>query len=136
MITHKYTIVCDEVRQENNGKFILLGVYTPSIVVPQIPFVLPSLTFFQCLESDRPGTWSMQIRLQHLETGRTIVEGLGSLAFPQPGIGINPLKFGNVQLTAAGEYSLSIQFQDHREPFITGFNVILNLPTPHPPQMR
>ena len=68
-ITHKYTILCDDVRQENNGKLILLGMYTPDISVPQIPFVLPMLTVFQCLDTDRPGTWTAKLKLQHLETG-------------------------------------------------------------------
>jgi len=54
-ISHKYTLVCEDVRQEINGKFIILGLYTPDIVVFQIPTMLPSLTFFQCLESGRPG---------------------------------------------------------------------------------
>jgi hypothetical protein len=45
------TLVCDEVRVEHNGKLILLGVYTPNILVPQIPFTFPILTFFQLLDS-------------------------------------------------------------------------------------
>jgi hypothetical protein len=45
-INQKYILVCDEVRQENNGKFMVIGLYTPDMTLPQIPFVLPSLTFF------------------------------------------------------------------------------------------
>ena len=36
-ITHHYTLVCEDVRVENNGKFLILGLFTPDIVVPQIP---------------------------------------------------------------------------------------------------
>ena len=32
-ITHKYTLLCDEFRQENNGKFFIIGLYTPDIAV-------------------------------------------------------------------------------------------------------
>lgn len=38
-------IICDEVRQEITGKLIIVGMYLDNIGVPELPFVLPSLTF-------------------------------------------------------------------------------------------
>ena len=32
-ISHQYTILCDDVRPEINGKLIFIGVYVPDIVV-------------------------------------------------------------------------------------------------------
>jgi hypothetical protein len=46
MITQKYILMCDEVRQEINGKLFIIGLYTPDMAVPQIPYAIPSLTFF------------------------------------------------------------------------------------------
>jgi len=126
-LTHRYTIMCDEVRIENNGKFILLGVYTPNITVPQLPFVLSSLTFFQVLDSDRPVTLSSRFRLQHLETGRTIAQGMGQINWQRPGMGINALRLANVPLIAVGTYNFVLEIDGEREPFIFPFDVMLNV---------
>jgi hypothetical protein len=40
------TIVCDEVRREDNGKLLVVGMYLGSILVPRVPFLLPRLSFF------------------------------------------------------------------------------------------
>jgi len=39
-------ILCDEVRREDNGKLLILGMYLGAILVPRIPFSMPSLSFF------------------------------------------------------------------------------------------
>lgn len=41
----KYVIVCDEVRFENNGKEIILGVYSDGVIVPSVPISLKVMTF-------------------------------------------------------------------------------------------
>ena len=127
-ITHKYTIVCEQIRKEDNGKLILLGVYTPNIASPQLPFVLPSLTFFTCLESDKPGRWGLKFKLSHLESGKQIVEGMGELGFGQPGLAFVPIPVGAVQLQAVGVYTFSMQIEDQAEPILTEFAVTLQLP--------
>jgi len=127
-ISHKYTLVCEDVRQEINGKFIILGLYTPDIVFPQIPTTLPSLTFFQCLESDRPGHWSLTLTLQHLETGRKLIEAHGGVVFQRPGLAIAQVKFGNVQFQVAGPYNFVVQIESQADPIITEFSVILRIP--------
>jgi hypothetical protein len=37
-------IVCDDVRQEINGKLLLIGVYSGSVVIFGLPTVLPTFT--------------------------------------------------------------------------------------------
>jgi hypothetical protein len=120
--------MCDEVRIEINRKFMLIGVYTPNISVPQLPFVLPSLTFFQMLESDRPQQLGVRFRLQHLETGRIIAQGMGRIGFQRPGTGINALRLPNVPLIAVGTYNFVMEIDGEREPLIFSFDVILNIP--------
>ncbi|MBM4311025.1 MAG: hypothetical protein FJ119_08785 [Deltaproteobacteria bacterium] len=39
-------IICDDLRRENNGKLIFVGVYLDAIVVPSVPCVLPQLVLF------------------------------------------------------------------------------------------
>ncbi len=39
-------IICDDLRREDNGKLIFIGVYINTIVVPVVPFTLPQLVLF------------------------------------------------------------------------------------------
>lgn len=127
-IQHRYTLMCDDVRQEINGKFLLIGVYTPNISVPQLPFLMPTLTFFQTLESDRPGAWGVRLRLQHLETGHNVAEGMGQINFQRPGSGINPIRLQNVMFNAAGTYNFVLEINGQGEPIIVPFDVVLAPP--------
>ena len=42
--THKLVslIMCDDCRKEDNGKDIIIGVYTGAMIAPVLPFVLPT----------------------------------------------------------------------------------------------
>ncbi len=137
-VFHKYTLMCDEVRQENNGKFMILGLYTPNIAVPQLPFVLPSLTFFQWLEVDRLGSYTLRIQLQNLETGRVLAQTVVMMDVQQaptlPTAALNIAKFGNVQVERAGAYSLNMSIDGQGDPITIPFDVILNIPRPVPQQ--
>lgn len=33
----EFGVICDHIRQERNGKFILIGVYTPDVQVEELP---------------------------------------------------------------------------------------------------
>ena len=127
-ITAKYILLCDEMRIENNGKLILLGVYTPDMSVPQLPFVLPSLTFVIALESDRPGNVQVRFAIQLLDSGQNIAEGMGAAGFPKPGLGIMPVQLRNLQLQSAGTYVFSLTLEGQRDPITHSFNVILAPP--------
>lgn len=128
MIKEKYTIICDEVRQEMTGKFIIIGVYTGTITIPQLPFILPSLSFFQALEGDRPGMWNVRMKLQHLESGKNVFEGMGAVNFQRPGPGVSALRFPNVPFVAQGAYNFVQEFEGQSEPVVTPFEVILVIP--------
>ncbi len=129
-ITQKFSLVCDEVRQENNGKFFILGMYTPDMAVGSIPFVAPTLTFLSWLESDRPGQFQFRLKLSHLESGTSLAEGMGGVGFAKAGIGIVPVRLLGVQFSNPGSYTFAIHF-DGQEALITHFSVIL---APQPQQ--
>ena|ERR1039458_10234327 len=129
-ITEKYILMCDDFRIENNGKFIIVGLYMTDITVPSLPFPLPTLTFFCALESDRPGTFRFSFRLRHEESGRNIAEGMG-----QAPVGdhtkpiVMPIKIGGLQINAPGLYTFSLEF-DSMAPIVRPFNVVLVIPGP------
>jgi len=127
-ITAKYILMCDEVRQESNGKLIVLGLYTPDMAIPQLPFVVGSLTFFIALESDRPGNFQIRFALQNLDSGQNIAEGMGAVAFPKPGLGAMPIQLRNFGIPNAGTYVFSLTIEGQRDPITYSFNVILAPP--------
>jgi len=125
-ITAKYILVCDDFRREDNGKFIIIGLYTPDMVVPQIPFVMPTLTFFMNLESDRPGNFGFRIRIQHQDSGTFMGQGMGMIPVQNPQAPIiMPIKIGGVVFNAIGLYGVSLEIDEQREPIVTTFNVQL-----------
>lgn len=133
-ITARYVLVCDDVRREDNGKIIILGLYLPDMAVPQLPTILPTLTFFCNLDSDRPGNFRMGVRLRHEDGGRNIAEAVAMLPVVDPTQPIIcPIKFGNVQINSAGLYSFSLEI-DGQQPIATTFNVQLVVPGAQPIQ--
>ena len=38
-------LICDQIRREDNGKEIIIGVYRDVIIVPSLPCTMPSITF-------------------------------------------------------------------------------------------
>jgi hypothetical protein len=130
-ITHKYTLVCDDIRQENTGKFILVGLYTGQIGIPHVPLTLPSLSFFQVFECDRPGNFSFRIRLDHMETGQHVLEGMGMINVLKPGVGVAPVRFGPLPVPAFGTYSLVVTVENE-PPIIFHFDFIMAQPSVGP----
>jgi hypothetical protein len=131
---HKFTIMCDEIRQENNGKFIVLGLYTPNMTVASLPAVLPSLTFLTSLESDHVGTFTQKINLQSLENGK-ILASATSMLDVRPAPNGNPpwyvlsaVGFRNVMLDHAGTYTFTLALEGEADPIVHQFDVILNVP--------
>lgn len=137
-ITLDYSIVCDEVRREDNGKLIIIGMYVGVVALPQLPFVLPSLTFCHFLRSDRPGHWPLHFWLERLEDGVRLVEGRAGIVFQQPGPGPLPIRLPNVPFQAVGQYHFVTQIEEGKDPILTAFAVALNTPPQimgNPPQL-
>ncbi len=87
-ITVKAVVVCDEVRREDNGKEILIGVYSSGVLVPQFPAPL-NFTFWVQFTSTGLGQSSLMFRVMGGEDVKfaeirvdlnLIKSGLGSMA--------------------------------------------------------
>jgi len=125
-ISLKYAIMCDEVRREDNGKLLILGVYNDVMISPAFPFNLPGLTFFMKLDCDRPGSWSVRMRLEHLESGEKLFEALGALEFQKPGPGLNPIRLPPIQFRSPGVYNFVME-PEGQQPILYEFTVAMNL---------
>lgn len=127
------TLMCDDIRVENNGKLILIGVYTPSPLVPQIPFVFPSLSFFQIWEADAAGEFQFRARLRHTETGATVADITGLMKIPQPGVGIGLVKIANLRIDKLGAYDFSVNVAGEPDPIgVHSFSILLQSAQPQP----
>jgi hypothetical protein len=126
-LTKEYIVLCDEVRQEINGKFLLLGVYTPDIAVAQLPMIIPVLTFFVVMQDDRPDQHQFRLSVQHLETGQIVAQGMGGFRTPRPGLVPLPVRVSPIQFTNAGAYTFSLYMDNANDPITYSFNVLLNV---------
>jgi hypothetical protein len=124
--------MCDDVRREDNGKLIVLGMYTPDMAVQQIPFVMPTLCFLLNLESDRPGNFNFRTKVEHQESGHVIPTTVGIGVFgvinPQQPV-IIPVKFVGAIFNSHGLYSFSMEIE-REQPIVHTFNVQLVVPQP------
>jgi hypothetical protein len=121
---HKYTLICEDIRQENTGKWMVIGLYTHNISTSQLPFVLPSLAFFLCLDADAVTQYKFKVQFRHLETGTLMVPELtGALGVQRVGPVVLPIKLGGIQFRAHGSYSVSVEIEGQDEPMMTEFLV-------------
>jgi len=128
--THKYTLICDEVRQENNGKLIIIGLYTDEMAVPEIPFQLPALSFLYTFDADRPGGFQFRAKLEHLETGNGLAQAMGVIQVVRPGRAVSVLGFRNINLERIGTYTMSLHIDGENELITTNIEVILQRQEP------
>ena len=56
-------IICDQVRKEDTGKHLLLGVYPADVLVPDFPTPI-SLVLWMQLYMDRNGKFEFEFRIQ------------------------------------------------------------------------
>lgn len=125
-LTIQYTLVCDEVRVESNGKLMVIGLYTPNILIPQLPFLFPSLTFLQAFEADQPGRFQMRARLQHVETGKELGQAIGLLNIAQPvKLTVTFHQFRNLQIERVGLYSFIVNIEGQKDPILAEFEMLL-----------
>ena len=47
----KYSIICDDIREEKGNKYTLVGVYTEDIYPSKVPALVPKLCFRICIDT-------------------------------------------------------------------------------------
>jgi hypothetical protein len=66
-------IACDDIRQEINGKHILIGVYSGNLGVPSFPNVI-ALGFWVLAKPSQIGDYDVQLRVQDTD-GKEVTRG-------------------------------------------------------------
>jgi hypothetical protein len=78
-----FGVICDEVRREDNGKLLFIGVYSSSIVVQAAPATLV-LWIAVNMKVEEAGEFPVEIRA--LYNDETIQSGKGAVKFDIPGV--------------------------------------------------
>jgi hypothetical protein len=99
------TLICDDIRREDNGKLLFVGVYTPGIRFAQLPASI-SLCAFQVWEAEASGIHQFRLLLKHVETGRILLDGQATMEVPRAGAGYLTLRLGALRFEAVGDYQL------------------------------
>lgn len=123
-IQHKFTLICDEVRREDNGKLIFIGMYPSGVItVPQVPFST-ALTFAMFTSVDAPTRVNMKFKVQALESGQTLLDGRvdGQFGAGDPFL---PLKVPVMRFIALGSYNFVAEIEGQQDPIIVQFQVRL-----------
>ncbi len=105
------SILCEEVRQESNGNFFLIGVID-FVRVPQVPITAGKLTVFNRWTSG-VGNFTEKVRL--VAPDQTTVVRKSEVKFQMANPGINATTvtlFGNVEFTTPGAYYLEVLVDD------------------------
>jgi len=101
-------ILCDEVRREDNGKLLIIGMYLGAILVPRVPFRMPRLSFF-CKWKTNESLPTGDFRLTN--PSKEPVGGFGMKTEREPEsvapVFYTTFTLENIQLTETGAYSLS-----------------------------
>ncbi|MBY2993799.1 hypothetical protein HF263_04075 [Rhizobium leguminosarum] len=113
MKVHNLTI-CDQVRQEINGKFFLIGVYLNGLIVPQLPATFP-LTVWLLLESEIYGDTVFKFRAYMPETRTELFRIEGDINVVDLE-NWTPIGFGgNVSIGKPGTIAIEAMFGDESE---------------------
>jgi hypothetical protein len=71
-------LLCDDVRKEDNGKVILIGVYSGAIIIPEVPANLALSVWFQLRAEEAANHLAMRAKLEHGDSTVSIVGGITS----------------------------------------------------------
>jgi hypothetical protein len=114
-----YAFFCDDVRREDNGKFIFVGVYTQQLSIATFPQLL-NLSFFIHGKNMGIGKQPFQIRVLFMPDELSVF-GMGATAVIEnaPPLGDDAPAFDfffkGVGIQAQRKGYLSLQFNQHNE---------------------
>ena len=101
----EYSLLCDDVRREDSGKFIVIGLYGDNILVQSFPALL-QLSLLVSVRSQSAG--DVPFLLEAMLADQEVYVGEGTLRFEEPGSRAMA-RFGNIIISAASAGPLVIR---------------------------
>lgn len=113
-IAKRYILISDDVRTETSGKLIVIGLHTPDIKVPQLPFVIP-LAFTAAISIEGAGSFEMSGVLRHCDSRDLVLQFGAKGEVKKSGPALIPFKFPAVSFEKAGSYEVSLALEGQPE---------------------
>ena len=105
------SLLCEEVRQEANGNFLLIGILDV-VRVPQLPVTAFKLTVFNRWTAGL-GMFAENVRLIAPDQTTVLRKSDVKFAMKDPGINATTVTlFGNVEFATAGSYFVEVLVDD------------------------
>lgn len=115
--TYKFVslIMCDDCRREDNGKDILIGTYSGTMISPIIPFLLPTFALrFEIIPKQRE--YKKTIALMKTPNGEEIFRIEGNLVINRPEFAATFFyKVSPLTIVMAGEYKIYLGLDEEPE---------------------
>ena len=105
------SLLCEDVRQENNGKLMLIGILT-MLPVPQVPVM--AFKLFVCNRwTAGLGQFNESVRIVAPDQTTALRKNDGKFALPDPSLAYTSVTvFGNVEFKTAGTYYVEVLVDD------------------------
>jgi hypothetical protein len=110
-LTVQSAFICDDVRQEINGKLLFIGVYNDEIQIPSFPASL-RLTLVLVLTNDEAKTYDME--LETTLGGQQILGVEGQIESIKTGKAFAPLQLPPLQFDKEGEFRVKFREKKKR----------------------
>ncbi len=75
-ISFKFAVICDEIRREDNGKFLIIGAYAAEILVLEFPIALGLAAFLPFEAQEKQ---SLELEFQALVNGQRVYGANGHI---------------------------------------------------------
>ena len=121
-MTKRYILISDDVRTETSGKLIVIGLYTPDIKVPKLPFVIP-LAFTAAISIEGAGSFEMSGDLRHCDSRELVLHFGATGEVKKSGPALIPFKFPAVKFEKAGSYEVSLTLEGQQEMQVERFEI-------------
>lgn len=119
-------LVCDDVRRENNGKEILIGVYSGKIIVPRLPTNIVLMAWLNILVRG-PTEFPLDIRILD-PNERTVMEGEVTVKLDDVQ-DTSSMIIPKFHLLVENEGSLKIKFRKGRGRWQTIIEKLIEMPS-------
>jgi hypothetical protein len=119
-------LVCDDVRREDNGKLILIGVYSSNMIVRELPAVLAPYLVIK-LKANEPVDRAIQFRI--MLNGEKIRSGKGRIKLsPGPAHWIVVPAIILDKLATEGVLDFDLQIEDSEWKTVCSLQLVLARP--------
>ena len=110
----RFILISDDVRTEDNGKLIVIGLHGSEIQVPHLPVAIP-LAFTAGIHLEGQGAFNLSGTLRHSNSGEELLSFWAKGETQKSGAGYVPFKFATVHFREAGIYEVSLAVEGQEE---------------------